>query len=332
LPVGADQPVDPSPEDMTAALPARAGSGGQVAAPGDPQADPAGPATGGPPPPGDEPAAPRPDAGGPPPAPPGIREQVNRTIAAGRRLVDAHVTLARAELDVIRADLTRVAVQVGMALGMFLFVGLLVPVGMTLFLGEWIFGSMGWGILHGTLFAIGMAVILVLGALRISRSYLAGTFLVAILVGIAVGIVLGFAWPNIAYARIGEAVVPGVDAGVRPLVVGLAVGALVLGLLGLLGGARAGGGSGAIGGLIAGAIGGAIVGAFTAISFSTQVGAALGVATALVTWPVLAALALRGYDGEEFKRRFTPQRSIDAARETMDFLKQRLPGKKEDEA
>lgn len=276
-----------------------------------------------------QPAGPPPPAG-PPSSPPGIREQVARTIGAGRRLFHSHVDLAKAELAVIVVEAMRIAVQVGVALALLLYVGLLVPVGMALFIGEWIFGSMGWGILHGTLWSIATAVVLVLGALRISPRYLGGTLFVSVLVGIAVGTILGLAWPNAAYAAIGTSLVPGVDAGVRPLIVGMALWAVVLGVLGVVAGARVGGSGGAVGGLFAGALLGALAGAFTAISFSLQVGAALGVTTALVVWPVLAALGLRGYDPGELKRRFVPQASLDAARETMDYVQERLPGRKED--
>ena len=229
-------------------------------------------------------------------------------------------------------DVKRVAAFGGIALALILFLGLLVPVGMALFLGEWLFGSMGWGILHGTLFCVGLAVVLVLAALRISGAYLVGALATAIVIGIVVAVVLGLAWLNAAYTSIGATAVPSIEAGVRPLVVGVAIGAAIAALLGLLFGARAGGAGGAFGGLLGGALVGALAGAFTAISFSLRVGIALGVSAALVAWPILAALALRGYDWEELKRRFIPQASIDAARETKDFVQARLPRKQEEEA
>jgi tetrahydromethanopterin S-methyltransferase subunit C len=110
----------------------------------------------------------------------------------------------------------------------------------------------------------------------------------------------------------------------------MAIWGAVAAVLGLLLGARSGGLGGALGGFVVGAVVGALVGAFTAISFSLQVGVALGVTTTLVAWPLLCALSLRGYDWEELKRRFMPQASIDAATETMDFVKARMPGSKED--
>jgi len=283
------------------------------------------------PPPSPPPAGPPPKPPKPP-KPPGLREQAARTYASGRRLVDAHVALGKAELAVILDDAKRVAALVGLALAFVLYIGLLVPVGMALFLGEWIFGSMGWGILHGTLFSIATAVILVLMALRVSRTYLAGTLLAAVLAGVAVGVVLGLALPNAAYAAIAESAAPGSETGIGPLAVGLALWGAVFALVGLLVGARASGPGGALGGFFVGAILGALFGAFTAISFSPQVGAALGVSVTLVLWPVFASLRLRDYDWEELKRRFTPQASIDAAMETKAFVEARLPGTKEDAA
>jgi hypothetical protein len=200
-----------------------------------------------------------------------------------------------------------------------------VPVGIALFLGEMIFGSMGWGILHGSLVAAATAAIAVLAALRVERGYLARTLIGAILLGAAVGVVLGLAWPHAAYDALGLRLAPGVDPAIRPLVVGVALWIAIGGVIGLIGGVRAGGGGRAWGGLAAGAVLGVLFGAFTAIAFPLPVGAALGLTVALVAWPALAALALRDHDWEALKQRFVPQASIDAARETKTFLDNRLP-------
>jgi hypothetical protein len=242
------------------------------------------------------------------------------------------VVLAKAELAVILEDAKQVGIAVGIALALLVYVALLVPVGTALFLGEWIFGSMGWGILHGALFSIATAIVALLWALRISRAYLAGMLLVAVLVGAAASVILGLALPNAAYAAIGESTAPTADAAIVPLLVGVSLWGAVFAFIGLVAGARAGGVGGALGGFFVGAIGGALFGAFTAISFSPQVGVAIGVTVTLVTWPVLAALPLRTYDWEDLKLRFTPSASMAAAEETMAFLKKRLPGSKEDGA
>lgn len=291
-----------------------------------------------PPPPGSVPpggtrTAPPPPPPPPPPRPkpPGLREQASRTYQAARALLDAHVALAKAEAATILTDLKEVVAQVAVALGCLVYVGLLVSVGTALFLGEWLFGSLGWGILHGVLFSVATAVILLLGALRVSRTYLVGTLFLSILLGIAVGTVLGLAWPNEAYAAIGDSLATTVDAAYRPLVVAVALWGAVLALVGILVGARAGGVGGALGGFVAGAILGTLFGAFTAISFSLQVGVAIGVCVTFVAWPALAALRLRGYDWEDLQRRFTPQASIDAAKDTKAFVEARLPGFTRDE-
>jgi hypothetical protein len=257
---------------------------------------------------------------------PGLREQVGRTFDAARGLVDAHVVLAKAELSAIGAELGKAAAQVGLAVALLLYIAVLVPVGMALFLGEWLFGSMGWGILHGALFSVAGAVVLVLGAVRVSRTYLMGTLLLAILIGIGVGTVFGLAMPHALYAAVGETIIPDVDAAWRPLVISLTFWSAVLAVLGIVLGARAGGVGGAIGGFFAGAILGALVGAFTAISFSPHVGVAIGVTVTLITWPLLAALALRDYDWEALKRQYTPQATIDAVQATKAFVEARLPG------
>lgn len=260
----------------------------------------------------------------------GLREQAGRVLAAGRRLAEAHVVLAKAELGAIVTDATGVAARAAVAVAALLYVAILLSIATPLFLGEWIFGSLGWGILHAVLLSIALAVALALDALRVSRRYLGGTFLLAAALGVVVAIVLGFAWPNAAWAAVGDAALPGVDPGVRPLLVGIAGGALALALLGLVVGARLGGG--AVGGLAGGALLGVLVGAGSAISFDLRVGVAVGIAVGLAAWPILAALALRGYDWEALKERFIPRASIDAALQTKAFVETRLRRGKEDEA
>ena len=73
-------------------------------------------------------------------------------------LIKSHTELAKAELAEIVDELKRLALVIGLALGLMLFVGMLIPIGLTLFFGEWLFGSMGWGILHGTEFSLALIV------------------------------------------------------------------------------------------------------------------------------------------------------------------------------
>jgi len=273
------------------------------------------------------PAAP-PEPGAPPepPDPPaGLLEQVRRTVDAARRLVTTHVDLARAELSEIAERAKAAAALIGVAIALLIFVGILAPVGTALFVGEWLFGSIGWGVLHGVLFCVAVSVVLILGALEIPQRRLATSLMGALGLGIVVAVVLGLAWPNQAFARVGDALIPGVDAGVRTLVAGLALGALVVGILGVLAGARAGGASGAIGGLIGGAVVGVLIGAFLAISFSLRVGIALGICVTFIAWPAFAAMALRSYDWAVLKARYWPGTTIETTKETIEWVRARTP-------
>ena len=273
--------------------------------------------------PGAHTEAPEPDPRTEPPV--GLFEQVSRTVAAARRLVTTHVDLARAELSEIAERAKVAAALIGVAIAIALFAAILASVGTALFIGEWLFGSIGWGVLHGVLSCVALIVVLVLAALEVPRSRITTSLVAALGLGIVVAVVLGQAWPNQAFARVGDALIPGVDPNVRTLVAGLAVGALVLGIVGFLAGARAGGAGGAIGGLIGGAVVGVLVGAFLAISFSLRVGIALGIATAFITWPALAATALRSFDPGVLKARYWPGTTIETTKETIEWVRARTP-------
>ncbi|HEY6058275.1 MAG TPA: phage holin family protein [Candidatus Limnocylindrales bacterium] len=258
---------------------------------------------------------------------PGLREEIGATRGAVLRLVRAHVDLARTEIGEILDEVKRMAALVGVAIAMLLFVGILVPVGACLWLGEWLFGSMGWGILHGTEASIGLAVALVVMAIGRPGGRIAGLFVLAAVVGILVGLALGLDWPNQAYRQVGDASFTGIDPGYRPLIIGAAVGALVVGVLGLLVGAAGGGGGGAVGGLFLGAILGLLVGAFSAITFDRPAGAGVGVAVALGLWPILVGIDTwrAGIDTEALKARFTPTQTIETTKETIEWVRQQTP-------
>ena len=258
--------------------------------------------------------------------PPGLRAQLAATVDGARRLVAAHVELGKAELDEIMSEVGRVALFAGVALGALLLIGLLLPIGLFLFLGEWLFGSLGWGILHGTLLLLGVAVAALVVAVGRSGRAVGVGLLLAIVIGVGVGLLFGLDLSNAGWARLGEQVAPTVSPDVRPLAVGTAALAIVGALVGLLIGAR-GGMGGAIAGLVGGAIVGAALGAFSAITFGPQVGAAVGVAIGLIAWPVLlgADLARRGVDSEELTAKFTPRRTIDMTKETIEWVRARTP-------
>ncbi len=241
--------------------------------------------------------------------------------------VRAHIELARAELDGIKDEVSRAAGLGGLALAVVILAALLLAIGGFLFLGEWIFGSIGWGVLLGVELLLATAVTAVLVALRMPG--IGTDVILGFLLGVVVALVLGFELPNRLFALIGESVAPGVDPAVRPLVVGLVLFAIIGALVGLVIGARAGGGAGAaIRGLVAGTALGALSGAFLSISFGLRVGSALGFAAFFLAWPVLLGLRVRrqGIDVEALKARFYPGTTIDTTKETIEWAKARVPG------
>jgi hypothetical protein len=267
--------------------------------------------------PGLSPAAQSPS--GPPP-PPGLREQLDITKAAARGLIGAHVELAKAELG----DVMRAAVPGGLALAALLLAGLLLPVGLSLFFGEWIFGSIGWGVLHGTLVLIDVAVLA--GLLVVASA--GGTaidFGLAVLIAVVVGVVLGLDLTNRGWTSLGDQVAGNVSPDIRPLVVAMGSLGVIGAILGFLSGLRRGLGT-ALGGAVGGAIAGVLLGVLTAIALGPRVGAAVGVTVGLIAWPALIGLrvARRGIDGEAFKARFWPEATIETTMETIEWTKETI--------
>jgi uncharacterized membrane protein YqjE len=270
------------------------------------------------------------DAKTPPPDPkraPGLREQIGRMRAAVMGLVAAHVALAKAELGDILDEIKGVVVLSGVAIGALILAGLLFGVGLFLFLAEWLFGSIGWGVLHGPLFLTGVAVAAVLAALGYGGGRIGLNFGLAVLIGIVVGLALGLDLTNRGWSTLGNAIATNVPADIRPLVVAAATLAVLGGFLGLIGGARGGGIGGALVGLLVGAIAGALVGALTAVALGPRVGAAIGVTVALIAWPALMGMgvARTGIDTDKLKDRFYPKTTIDTTKETIEWVRKRTP-------
>jgi hypothetical protein len=211
--------------------------------------------------------------------------------------------------------------------GALVLLGIFLPTGLLLFLGEWLFGSIGWGVLHGSLLLMAVALSAGLAAVGVRGGDLGRSAIVAAVLGLVVGALLAFDQPNIAWTRLGEAVWPTLDPGIRPLVVGTLAMALAGGIVGLALAVSTGGGNAAAAGLIGGAALGAALGAFSAITFGGQAGAAVGVTVMLIAWPVLAAagLARAGFDGDALKARFWPSITIETSKETIEWLRSQTP-------
>ncbi|MDQ2966256.1 MAG: hypothetical protein M3R57_10455 [Chloroflexota bacterium] len=243
------------------------------------------------------------------------------------RLVAAHVALAKAEFGDILDEIKGVAVLSGVAIGALILASLILGVGIFLFLGEWLFGSLGWGVLHGSLLLGGIAMAAVLAALGYGGGRIGLNLGLAVLIGILVGVVLGLDLTNRGWSALGNAIATNVSADVRPLAVAAATLALLGGLIGLVMGARAGGVGGAIGGLLVGAVVGALLGALTAVALGPRVGAAIGVTVALIAWPVFmgVGVARTGIDTDALKKRFYPETTIETTKETIEWVRKRTP-------
>lgn len=247
-------------------------------------------------------------------------------------MIDAHIALAKAEIGLI-ADRAKVALGlIAAAVALVIFAALVATVGTPLFLGEWIFGSIGWGILHTVLLGISVAVALVMLALEVPGAWVARSLVLAAGVGTLVGAVLFLNLPHAVWTAIGDQIeaqtAVQVDAAYRPLVVASVVGLVVGGVIGLVVGIWRGRSfSAAIGGLLgAGLVVGAIF-AFTAISFSVECAAGIGVAVALAVWPLFVTRPIvdGSYDWDALAAKYWPGLTIETVRATIAEVKLRLP-------
>lgn len=257
--------------------------------------------------------------------PPGLLEQLGTTIEAAKRLLRAHIDLARSELGEIVDAVKRV---IGLAIGALalLFATLLIIfIGGLLFLGDWLFGSMGWGVLLGSLLLIDLAVMAALAAVDVPGGRLGRDLGLAVILGLVVAIVLEYDLAHTGWVSLGDQVLPGVDSGWRAGIVAVAALAIVGAILGLILSAR--GGHASAGAAAGGAAVGVLAGLISAASVPGQVGAALGVLVALIAWPLSSGIgvARRGIDGEALKAKFMPDETIDEAKETMEWVRARVP-------
>ena len=275
------------------------------------------------------PAAPGSGPSAPPtPEAPGLGAQIGATRDSAKRLIGAHVELAKSEFGDIADAAKRAAALVGIAIAAGIVAALIVTVGLPLFLGEALFGSMGWGILLGVMLLAAVALAAVVAALRPGiQASIGGPFLAGVLVAVVVGIVLGLNITNRGWTALADTLVPAMDAAYRPLVVAVVAMAVIGAVIGLIGGASAGGGSGAVGGLAAGVFAGALLGLITAFAPGRRVGAAVGVEAGLLTWIAVmgAGVARGGFDTNALKDRFWPARTIEATKETIEWARERMP-------
>jgi hypothetical protein len=169
---------------------------------------------------------------------PGLREQIGATRDSAKRLIGAHVELAKAEIGDVADEIKRVAILAGVAIGAAIAAALLVSIGLPLFLGEWIFGSIGWGILDGLLLLLAIGIAAVLLAVRISPARIGRSLLGGVIVGVIVGLALLLNATNRGWSLLGDSILPLAADDVRPLATALVVlpviGGVLFGLLSLI--------------------------------------------------------------------------------------------------
>jgi uncharacterized membrane protein (DUF485 family) len=244
------------------------------------------------------------------------------------RLVNAHVELARAEFEEIGEAAKRASIYVGIAIGTAIFAALLLGVGLPLFLGEWIFGSIGWGILLGILLLVSAALAGTLLALEpaidahVGRSFAFGLF-----IAIVVALIFGGNLTNLAWTVLADNVAGNLAADSRPLVVAILSLSAIGAVIGLVVGLANGFGVRSLGTLVLGALAGFGFGYLTAAAPGPRVGIAIAIAVGLATWIAFMVRALSGveFDTEALKDRYLPVRTIQAAKETMEWARERMP-------
>lgn len=271
----------------------------------------------------------------PPPADPrrsegsarGLRAQVLAVRDAVVALIQAHMELARTELSEIAGEVGRIAALGALALILVMLAGLLGIIGGALFVGEWLFGSLGWGVLHGILAFGGIAVAAGLLAAGVAGGRIGRSLLGGVLAATIVGMAFGLEWSNRLFAAVGESMRLNLSPEVRPLVVGLLIGALLGVLAGFAAAARAGTASARTAAIVGLLVVGAMVGVFSSITFGPQAGSGVGVAVGWLTWICLmgADAARNGINVDGFKERFYPSQTIETGKETIEWLQKRMP-------
>lgn len=252
---------------------------------------------------------------------PGLGAQFGRTRAAFVGLFQAHVDLLKAEIAEILSQLKLITAQAGCALVILMMTGTLLYVGGFLFVGEWLFGSIGWGLAHGVLFGVAMAVILGMAIIGATRGAALGSLFLAVLVTVGLALLCG---SNAAYnaARdIATRMAFPLDSTVSvALLAGAVIGAIVFALML----ARLAGRTGFIGGLVLGTIlGMPIAWLIAAAPWTWPPAVGFAIALGLILWPILyVVLALPGLDPAERFAKLAPRQSIEAAKETRAWLEE----------
>ncbi len=267
---------------------------------------------------------------------PGVGEAIAEARAAFMRMLEAHLALLRAELAVVGQELGIIVGLAAGALVLLLVALLLLYIGGWLFFGDWLFGSMGWGIIHGTLLnvaIIGLIAVNLAGGSQ--RGYFVGLF-VGVVVGLAVGVVLSFNIGNDLAewgADLFEAP-QSLDENWVPTLLGLIVGVVVTGAVALtIGWWKRLRGRPLLWTVLAAAAAGGFAGALVASTrYDNPDGVGgLAIMLGLLTWIIVGALLAywQGFDPEARYEGLIPRRSIESLEVSRDFLKAQLKRQKD---
>jgi hypothetical protein len=261
-------------------------------------------------------------AGSPSGGPRPLGTQFGRTRDAFMRLVSAHLDLLKAELAVTGREIGIIIGLAVAAIALALLIVTLLYVGTALFLGEWLFGSMAWGILHGTLFTI--AIIVPIG-LNLAGGWMGAWVRGAVLgalVTVGLSLLFGVNLARNAAVAAGEQleVSLALEPAVLPTLVGVIAGALVVGLGLFVLGLRAGG---AFKQLLLGAVVGGILGAILgSVMFDWQGAVAVALTFGLIAWIGISIYLAwkRGFDPQARYDPLVPRESMAALEHTKTFL------------
>jgi hypothetical protein len=263
--------------------------------------------------PGDRPLGEKPPAG----KAPGLGEQFGRTKSAFLGLIASHIDLAKAEFAEIGGEIKRAAALGGAALMLLFLAGVTIVVGLLLFLGETLFGSIGWGVLDGAELLLAATALLIFAIIDLSWGRAFSAFIVALCVGLVVGGLLAVDWPWLSHHYSGMP---------APIVLAVVAGVVLIGVLGTVLGSAFGRGP-ATAGLALGVICGALLGLLASGGPGLRVASAMGVAALLLFWPIVAAVFVfrHGIDMAKLRARFVPEQTIATTKETIEWVREQLP-------
>jgi hypothetical protein len=272
-------------------------------------------------------------------APPSLGAQFGRTRTALLGLISAHFKLLSTELSEIMAEIRRAAILGGVALACFFMAGVVALVGSILWLDEWVFGSIGWGALHGSTLLIATTVTLAMLIIPHAAPRLGLAFLVSLVVAVVAGAVLWLQLTSRALGWVGSTFFGGltwfdghaVSAADRPIAAGVIVLAVLFGVVGAIVGLAVETGAlnrivAAVGIAIVGAIVGGLLGALLGVPMSWGISIAVALAVFLILYAILAAiLVLRKADFKELKDRLLPNQTIETTKETIEWVREQMP-------